>query len=185
MYSKCFSFIIITLITFINIGKSERRNSVFEEIPKSSRLIYDTYQLFENFDNSSSNQILKEPNGKDYRLPTTVIPYLYDISIFLKNNFTFNGIAKINVSLSSTTDEIVLHHGKINVTTVTITFDDKEVEQSDTMYDPITEKFTIKLKNPLEKDLKIFIAIEYNAELKNNLIGFYKSSYFDPNDQLK
>ena len=182
MYSKCLS-VIITLITLLNNGKSEAENSIYN-IPVNDGLInYDETHPSENFNISSSKKALKEYKDEDYRLPRTVTPFLYDVSIFLKKDFGFRGLTKINATIQNKTDEIVLHHGNLEIERITITLNDKEVKSNDN-YNNVTEKLTIKLEKTLEKNAEILIAIDYNGKVKDNLIGFYKSSYFNEKNDL-
>lgn len=99
---------------------------------------------------------------------------------YLPNNFEFEGIAKINVSIENDTQEITLHVGKL------IIFHPVSVIRNDTLidgvkykHDNITEKYTLSIPEVLNKGEKLMIVFTYKGFLNDNMIGFYRSSYYD------
>lgn len=182
-------FVIITLITLFIIGKLDARNHIYNG-PINEDIFDNINNFYENFTESSKEvNDLEEINDskEDYRLPKTVVPDAYNLMIQMRDDYTYYGLTKINVTIEEKTDEIVLHQGNISLESITIIElkHDKKIAIDARYYNNVTEKLTIKLKEKLPKNLKVFIAIEYNGVISNNMIGFYKSSYFDKNDRLK
>lgn len=72
---------------------------------------------------------------------------------------------------------------KINLVTVTI--DVEKVEITNTMYNSKTEKYEIKLSKVLSAGTNITINFDYVSALRDDMIGFYKSSYVDSNGKIR
>lgn len=122
----------------------------------------------------------------DYRLPTSVKPISYEIALVpkLQDDFTFDGVVKIIAVVKNETDRITLHAGNIQIISQSVLADNESVIVEHT-YDKITEKYTLNVSKTLKKGSEILIAFEYNGTLSDNMIGFYKSSYFDKDGQIK
>lgn len=128
----------------------------------------------------------------DYRLPTSVKPISYEIILApkLQDNFTFDGTVKITAVVKNETNSITLHVGNIQIISRSILVMGKQ-NVNDTYdivndrYDKVTEKYTLIFSRTLPKESKILISFAYNGTLNDNMIGFYRSSYFDKNNQIK
>ena len=127
----------------------------------------------------------EESQVKKYRLPTAIKPTYYDLTVIIRKDFTFGGRVKINATVQERTDEIVLHYGKINITTTSILTDDTKLDFKSLNYDPITEKYSVLLKEVLAKGTKILIAIEYNGVVQDSLYGIYKMSYVNEKGETR
>lgn len=104
---------------------------------------------------------------------------------FEDNNFTFDGFAQIKAVVKQSTDEVVLHVGNIEVIAESLLVNNEEVNISH-KYDNITEKYVLSVyPEKLEKESELLIAFTYKGILNDNMIGFYRSSYYDENGQLK
>jgi len=102
----------------------------------------------------------------------------------LQDDFTFTGSAKIEAVVEHPTNNITLHVGNIKIESVNILI----YEPSPNFlisYNNITEQYTITLPKTLEKDKELSISFTYNGTLSDNMIGFYRSSYFDEKGQIK
>lgn len=67
--------------------------------------------------------------------------------------------------------------------TVTIDFEKEEITQI--AYDNKTEKYEIKLSKVLSAGTNITINFEYVSALRDDMTGFYKSSYVDANGKIR
>lgn len=123
----------------------------------------------------------------DYRLPKTVIPSSYEILLMpkLKDDFKFEGRVHINATIQKLTNTITLHYKKIEILKLTITCNKELQEITNTTYNNITEKYEITLKNDLIAETKVSINIAYRGNLRDDMIGFYRSSYFDYKGTLR
>lgn len=90
------------------------------------------------------------------------------------------GIAQISVQIERATNNITLHVGNIEIEVVSVLMYASN-DQFRTTYDNITEKYTITLPETLEKGRFVEIYFTYHGILNDNMIGFYRSSYYDEN----
>ncbi|KAG5311631.1 AMPN Aminopeptidase, partial [Acromyrmex insinuator] len=133
------------------------------------------------------NLDISQNDSIDYRLPTNIKPLSYEIMLNPDfNNFTFMGVAKIVAVVQNSTNTITLHVGNIKIEKLSLnTFAIDSTSNFPTSYDNITEKFTITLPRLLLVNTNMTISFEYSGILSDNMIGFYKSSYFDENGKLR
>ncbi|XP_071652134.1 uncharacterized protein [Temnothorax longispinosus] len=119
----------------------------------------------------------------NYRLPTNIKPISYDIKLIPNlDNFTFTGYVKIEAVVENRTDKVILHVGNLKIESANV---QTYLPNPATVYDNVTEKYTINLPNIVEKGRRLTISMGYNGVLSDNMIGFYRSSYFDKNGQIK
>ncbi|GFG31526.1 hypothetical protein Cfor_07544, partial [Coptotermes formosanus] len=123
--------------------------------------------------------------GEEYRLPPTVTPHLYTIT--LTPNYTdyntFNGEVTILVTALSDVNNISLHYDKITIVERSITeIIGSEIaleEDNNDSYDNTTNIYTLTLSNnqTLTSGRSYFININYTGLLLDDMAGFYRSSY--------
>jgi aminopeptidase N len=139
----------------------------------------DLTQESDNFKSNSND--LKIDN--EYRLENTVLPTAYDVqfSEVEFSNFTFKGSVKINARIVKETNVIVLHRGNLTayVTSVTSIENNKGLTVAGTSYNKTTEKLSILLEEYLKPSDNISIQLNFNGTLRNDMIGFYRSSYIN------
>ncbi|XP_043466933.1 aminopeptidase N-like [Leptopilina heterotoma] len=134
-----------------------------------------------------ANSINFESNGTsqgrikfiDYRLPRSIRPSNYEITLNFSPELSFRGSVKIKATVQENTNKIVLHYGKLNIIGVSVLHKKKQLIIQSTDYNPITEKYSIVLKNVLSKEMEILVAIVYTGEAHDDLRGFYKMTYFN------
>ncbi|KAL6254854.1 hypothetical protein P5V15_014193 [Pogonomyrmex californicus] len=127
----------------------------------------------------------QDDNSIDYRLPTAIKPISYDIKLIpkLKDDFKFKGYTTIKALVKRTTNHVTLHVGNIEIESVFIC--SRNNKRFSYKYDNVTEKYTITSPKPFKKGRIILINFKYSGILTDNSLGFYKSSYFDKNGQIK
>jgi aminopeptidase N len=126
----------------------------------------------------------------DYRLPQNIKPYLYDLII--KTNFyddiepvDFNGTVKIYFKCFKQTDKVILHVKNLDIFNSSIKVNQvspgltAEFKVKDLVYDLEREFLIIELDSPFFDDRNYVVTIQYKGYLKDDNIGFYRSSYFD------
>lgn len=127
-----------------------------------------------------------------YRLPNDTFPEHY--TIHLKTNihegdFSFTGKVDITFVTRTETPIIVVHARQLVIGEVslwnTLTIP-TEIEIDPIEYDPVTEFVTIRLLNGflLQSNERFRLIIEYNGELREDNLGFYRSSYRDADNRL-
>lgn len=109
-----------------------------------------------------------------YRLPTSVKPTLYDLYLFpdLQTGL-FRGNVTVNLSLSEPVNTLVIHSNGLNITRVNVN-DEEANFQLDAPYEIIT--ITKKDESTFTTSTNS-LAIEFNGDMKNRIVGLYTSSY--------
>lgn len=122
----------------------------------------------------------------NYRLNTDVEPLDYTIeltphfdrSVNGREPFTFDGICTITIKASkSNVDTITLHKQDLNILEERL----MSIDIISNNYNNETNKYTLKLASPLVKDKTYVLNFIFNAKLRTDLYGFYRSSYRDGN----
>jgi hypothetical protein len=130
----------------------------------------------------------------DYRLPTNVKPIHYKITLNPLIEDTdprnFAGEVKIRVKIIEETDSITLHYNDLSVNTINVNSVNSETHiPVYHEYDNVTHFCIIKIdKDGNEDEEGIFktneeyiIAINYTGHHRDDMYGFYRSSYKDEN----
>ncbi|XP_012230687.2 putative aminopeptidase-2 [Linepithema humile] len=124
----------------------------------------------------------------DYRLPKSIEPVSYEIALIpnlTANNFTFVGFVTIKAVVKQATQEFALHVGNIQILRESLLINDEKVNMSH-KYNKTTEKYHLNVfPYILKEKTELLISFTYNGVLNDNMIGFYRSSYYDKNGQLK
>lgn len=118
----------------------------------------------------------------NYRLSPDIEPldYVIDItphfgrSVNGKEPFSFDGICSITIKTSKPRiDTITLHTQDLNIVEQSLT----RIGIISNSYNNETNKYTLKLASHLVKDEPYILNFKYNAKLRTDLYGFYRSSY--------
>lgn len=119
----------------------------------------------------------------DYPLPKTLEPQFYDVRIndinFEKSSFT--GWVTITVTVKQDTKEVVLHCGKSLKCTfnTVIPKNGKKVEILNSERNKTTEKISASLSETLKEKSEVDVNLSFNGDLRDDMVGFYRSSYMD------
>lgn len=125
---------------------------------------------------------------KDLRLPRSIRPMSYDVVLlpFLtSDNFTFNGEVAIKINVLETCRNITLHS-----TSLVINWSFSKIQKLDENDKPtdnvsitgqhfVEEKqfFILETGKDLEANSTYVVRLQFVGSIKDNLQGFYKSSY--------
>lgn len=130
----------------------------------------------------------------DYRLETNIVPNSYKIAIqpYIRSEdgdkqFTFNGTVEINVNvIKSDVKEIIVHTKNLEVSEAEVSYNNivQTIDGSHTYYD-ITNKFTIHLRDALTVGYSYTIRMSFKGQMDDDLHGFYRSSYINPNGEIR
>jgi puromycin-sensitive aminopeptidase len=113
---------------------------------------------------------MKKP---EVRLPKHIIPEIYDIALKPDlNNFTFDGVEVITLSILKETDTITLHSKEIQV----ITADIEKVFAKNITYNEKAETVSFLFPNKIKKG-KHKLTIAFKGILNDKMRGFYRSKY--------
>ena len=140
---------------------------------------------------STSSQIIV----KNYRLPKTLKPYMYDLTVkmtfdVLTEPFYFDGILTIHISCLQATNTISIHKRDIDINSTSVIISSISNPSTtfsvlSTMYDEDTEIVSMTLSQSLQANQNYSIAMIYIGETQANNFGFYKSFYYDSNGVKK
>jgi puromycin-sensitive aminopeptidase len=112
---------------------------------------------------------------KNVRLSRNVVPLEYDIQLKPDlENFTFEGIETIHLSVLKKTRDITLHSKEIEVITADV-FMEKEKVFAKISYDKKLETATFSFPVFLEKKIKLTLV--FRGILNDKMRGFYRSRY--------
>lgn len=123
-------------------------------------------------------------DGEEYRLPTTVTPEKYTIT--LTPNYadfaTFTGEVEILVTAKTDGNNISFHYDNMTIHNRIVTdMEGKELvvdDDDDDSYDETTNIYTLTLSDEkFIQDEQYKINIEYSGHLLDDMAGFYRSSY--------
>jgi hypothetical protein len=128
-----------------------------------------------------------------FRLPNNTQPTSYRLQITpiidpLNNNFEFTGEVVINILVKYSTPVLTLNAVELNIQTI-------EIKNINNMAESITNEFKLVEKNEQLKitieepgfiaDQQYEVKIKYSGELRNDMIGFYRSSYKNEKSETK
>jgi hypothetical protein len=115
------------------------------------------------------------------RLPTSSIPFSYDITLDARNIQTgerrFDGTVKIDIQILEATYTITLHSRELEVDSIRVI--DALSQNVFSGFDLEASKHFIHITTtrPLQIDERLTVEIAYYGNLQLNMAGFYQSSY--------
>ena len=116
--------------------------------------------------------------GSDYRLPRTVVPTHYELTLAPDlQAFTFEGIESVTVGISEPTAEIVLNAAELEITRATLRRDDTTIEGTVSL-DEVRERATIALAETAQVG-EWQLELTFTGILNDKLAGFYRSTFKD------
>ncbi|XP_070497871.1 aminopeptidase N-like [Chironomus tepperi] len=139
-------------------------------------------------DSSSESQEVNKPAAYDnYRLPSSVVPENYKLDIFTHLNdsegFIFRGIVEITLNVNEFCDNITLHAKNLTIDTKKIELNEiSENEALKIRHVELMPKHDFLIIYPqkiLSKFRKYTVKIPFEGSLDTDLVGYYRSSYFD------
>lgn len=122
-----------------------------------------------------------------YRLPNNTEPIAYKLTIRptidpVNNIFTFVGNVTINVRAKSTTKVLTLNADGLKINDLIVTDTASMVKIETISYTNENEQLNIYLDSPgMIADRVYDVKISYEGQLRDDMTGFYKSSYTDKN----
>jgi aminopeptidase N len=138
----------------------------------------------------TTTEIAENPpqNSKNLRLPRSIRPVSYDVTLlpFLSSdNFTFNGEIAIRINVNEKSKNVTLHSASLVINwsfsnIQKLGDDEKPVENvSITNQYFVDEKQFLVLETGkhLEANENYVVKLQFVGSIKDNLQGFYKSSY--------
>ena len=118
------------------------------------------------------------------RLPSNVVPDHYDVQITLDmESFDVRGNVNITCSVTSQTEFILVHvkDMTINAAASHVQFDGSEIPYEGLYYEE-NEFYVLKLSEKIDSGVAN-VHLTFNYTLRDNLAGFYRSSYMDGSNE--
>ncbi|XP_003386159.1 PREDICTED: glutamyl aminopeptidase-like isoform X1 [Amphimedon queenslandica] len=126
------------------------------------------------------------PGGSDdkpwtnVRLPKTLTPALYRVSLDTDlNTFRVNGFVSVDISVNQSTDLVIFHAKDMTLNTVSLTKGVRgdQLGISRQFFYSDNDFYVIQLADSLDTNDNLQLNISFNYTLRDDLVGFYKSSY--------
>ncbi len=121
--------------------------------------------------------------NQNIRLPKTAVPNRYEINLDINlNQFNYRGKEIVFLEVVDETKELQLHALGIDIKSVFIENDSGEHIDASVDYLPEEEKISLIFENEITKgDWQLYL--EFEAEIVDELRGFYRSSFKDKDDK--
>lgn len=131
-----------------------------------------------------TNHVQHENRSKLYFLPETIKPIHYKLRMVpnLSGNFNFFGDVKIYFKVENKTKHVYLHSKNLKITSLSIF----EKAKKPGNYKKVRSTFNLDPENDILNITKVHykfkteqhkVHIKFEGFLKDNMIGFYRSSY--------
>lgn len=128
-----------------------------------------------------------------YRLPTTVLPENYTVTLKLEDNFGTTGVFEGNVSITLRTyaavNSITLHANLLNIdsTNINLFCGGSQINifssiTNDSTYHFITINTLTEIASDTECTLEFY---NYSGQLMDDMQGFYRSSYTNSDGEIE
>lgn len=115
-------------------------------------------------------------SGNPYRLPRTVIPTHYALRLEPDlETFTFDGLVTITIDVLEPTSQIILNTAEVEIVTARL----GDVAITESSYDDQYERSTLTLETEVGSG-QYELTIEYKGLINDQLRGFYRSTFTDP-----
>lgn len=142
---------------------------------------------------NAEKEIDTRDDSDPYRLPMTVYPESYEITLQLEENFgpsgVFEGSVNITLQTYAAVNSITLHASLLDIIKNNVNLHCQGYETdlfadlgNDTTYDFITVYASQEIPNNTECSLTIS---RYTGKLMDDMRGFYRSSYTNTNGETE
>lgn len=133
-------------------------------------------------------QYRDDVDGKDYRLPNNTIPIRYDISLTTdvhSGDTAFSGVVRIRIEAVENTNQITLHFRQLTIESVALYTATGASLQENVPFSEVDdlEFLVIQPITALVATLQYVVEISYRGLLRDDNMGFYRSSYKNPEGQ--
>ncbi|CAG2166902.1 unnamed protein product [Oppiella nova] len=182
------SLLVLTIIALI-IAFFPFHNQCFSgevSVPSGTALFNDSHNAGVN----GLSQLLStsgEPfPWQDIRLPAFIRPHRYELSMRPNMSTFYNtGNVVIWLSVAESTDFLVIHTKKLNITEVLVTNDNGAIPVVRQLECTQHEQLFIGLASQLTPDRNYSLRLTFERQLEEQLEGFYVSSYTDSRTGIK
>ena len=135
---------------------------------------------------SSESENTDQEPWKNVRLPRAIIPEVYQISLTvnLPDSFDVQGEVNITATTTTKTKYILIHAKDMNITRTHVIQGGNEIALKKTFFYSENDFYVIELSKAL-KTAPLSIHLVFNYTLRDNLVGFYRSSYVTSTNETR
>ncbi len=120
------------------------------------------------------------PSANSYRLPSNVTPLNYDLSLTPDlEKFTFAGKETIKIQINKPTKSIVINAIDLKISSAELTLRGKKIKAAKITLDEKAERATLDFGTSVPAD-NASLTLEFTGTLNDQLRGFYRSKYTNP-----
>ena len=125
----------------------------------------------------------RKPSVSNWRLPMNLKPIHYtielkpDIYAKTETDFYTEGHVIIQIACIKSTQDILIHSYKLNISNISVVVSSVTITVLETSYDEENQMLTISLEEKILEGSNLTLKIEFQGPLKNDLMGFYYSTY--------
>lgn len=123
----------------------------------------------------------------NFRLPNTTRPESYDLTIETRvdaDDFSFYGIVSIDIFVIESTTSIILHQLQTAVDEIQLESDGNAIFIERYSYNETLQFLTISVLEALVIGNRYTLQIKYNGTLREDYLGFYRTSYLNDNGTI-
>lgn len=126
----------------------------------------------------NANASLAGKPWKQVRLPLSILPQIYTIHLEPDvDNFVVTGTVSISALVNTSTRFIVFHSKDMSLDNVTVTRDRQDLPVKQVFNFSENDFSIIELTERLAEGQTIEFSMHFNYTLRDDLVGFYRSSY--------
>ena len=118
---------------------------------------------------------------KDLRLPRTVIPVHYVITLypdFYGDNAWFYGNETVEIDIKEETKHILIHVNFLNITSTRLEDDDGNSLDIHRTFEYKPNQFlVVETTSPIPANKTVYLHIQFDGSLTRSIVGLYKSVY--------
>lgn len=121
----------------------------------------------------------------NFRLPNATRPESYDLTVRTRvdeEDFSFNGDIKINIVAIESTTSITLHQKQTTVDEIQFESNGNSIPVDRYSYNRKLQFLTVSVVEPLIVGNNYTLRIKYHGILREDYLGFYRTSYLNDNE---
>ena len=117
-------------------------------------------------------------------MPSALKPISYNLYLHPDiDTGIFTGQEKILIDVVEETSQIILHSNKLQITSVYTLESGYDVDSYS--LDTEREFLVINMKTPLQQNTKVTLAIIFEGQMLNKIVGLYSSTYVTPENEKR
>lgn len=154
-----------------------------ESTPESPNIV-----LEQQMEDPPPSTLTDKKKKINVRLPRSLKPLHYVVKLqpFIHGNFSINGYVEVGMKVVQPTSQVILHIADIITKNETIRLAPADNPQGQAIrikkhsYDNLRQFYIASLQEELMQGKRYILSMHFTGYLNDELAGFYRSSYMDP-----